>query len=205
MDKDYAALLERQAKERADLAKQLEETRPARAAERTRVEQDQPKPPHPPGITPAQQPQERIYERHLHNLGIEDKRTMGALNQRHGEERAPYEKERGEALRQGIDAYGERRSAAALGSQSRTATPHIDDKEPSKVKEVNQQEVAAQATLTQTEPAKVPPGGPQTREAEDNHQRAAEQKAAADRAADQQKLEEIRAKMAAAREKDRER
>jgi hypothetical protein len=154
---------------------------------------------------PERQSPDSIYNRHAHNLGIEDRRHLVALDEKHAQERAPYEKERGEALRQGIDAYGERRSAAALGSQSRTAIPHIDDKEPSKMKEVNQQEVAAQATLTQTEPAKLPPGGPQTLDAENNHQRAAEQKAAADRAADQQKLEEIRAKMAAAREKDRER
>ena len=194
MDKDYAALLERQAQERADLAKQLEETRPARAAERTRVEQDQPIPPHPPGMTPAPQPQERIYERHLHNLGIEDKRTMGALDQRHGEERAQYDKKRGDDLQRGLDAYGERKhGGAALGGKE-------DDRRT--LEDIRAKMTAEQGREQGTDQGKISNSPPLTDPAGQAHEKVTERKAEADQ---QRMLEEIRAKMAAAREKDRER
>lgn len=84
----YAALLERQAAERAKLERELEESRPDRALSRTRVEQDQPKPPHPTWAKPEQPSADDIYRRHLHNLRLEDQQRLKGLDQRHEAERS---------------------------------------------------------------------------------------------------------------------
>lgn len=89
----FKELLERQARERAELAQRLDESRPERAWRAARAEQEQPVPPHPSGITPQRPPLEALVKRHEHNLNIQDQQQLAALGQKHAAERAPIEQE----------------------------------------------------------------------------------------------------------------
>jgi hypothetical protein len=90
---DYSAMLERHARERAELAQQLEATRMARAQERARAEMQQPLPPQPNGLPPMRPPLEAAVRRHEHNLRIQDEQHLGRLDQTHATARAKHDQE----------------------------------------------------------------------------------------------------------------
>lgn len=85
----FKDLLEQQARERAELAQRLDESRPEHAWRMARAEQDQPTPPHPSGLAPQRPPLEAIFKRHEHNLRIQDERQLAVLDQKHAAERLP--------------------------------------------------------------------------------------------------------------------
>lgn len=90
---EYKAMLERQAKERSDLEKNLESTRDGRARAAAWAEKVQPSPPRPTwAAKDSPTPSEADIARHKHNLAIKDRQELAALDQKHAAERAQHNK-----------------------------------------------------------------------------------------------------------------
>ena len=106
----YKAMLERHAKERAELEKTLNDTLDERARVAAFKEKSQPKPELKPSWakTDTSPPSEADIARHKHNLAIKDRQELAALDQKNAAEKTLRDQETPQQFnpkssRQGID------------------------------------------------------------------------------------------------------
>jgi hypothetical protein len=223
------ALREQQAKERAELVANLNATRHQRAWEAATAEQRQPPAPHPDWIIPSAPSFDNLLKRHEHNLGIRDERDAQALDKSHEITFSPLEQERKKLMQAHAleprlhqrdrelepgapkGRYDELKQIARTGVDAPEKTlAESPQKLPEQARQVEDDakrlegiraKIAAEREKENAvEPGKLPDTPPQTHAAEKAHERVTEEKAAD---ADRRRLEEIRARLAAEREKGR--